>query len=73
MVLFLFQSTGATNIMCVNSVSDGSFYVRKKDRGRGDDKYVRLIEMNMGRDLYLVCYGTVDRLDAAIAKCKITF
>lgn len=72
MVLFSFQSTGTTNIMCVNAVSDGRFYVKKKERGRGDDKYVRLIEMNMGRELYLITYGAVDNMDAMIARCKVS-
>ena len=58
--------------MCVNAVSDGHFYVKKKERGRGDDKYVRLIEMNMGRELYLVTYGAVDNMDAMIARCKVS-
>jgi len=72
MVLFSFQSTGATNIMCVNAISDGRFYVKKKERGRRDDKYVRLIEMNMGRELYLLTYGAVDNLDAMIERCKVS-
>ena len=75
MVLFSFQSTGTTNIMCVNSVSDGRFYVARKERGRKDNKYVRLIEMNMGRELYLLTYGAVDidNLDAMIEMCKVSF
>ena len=73
MVLFSFQSTGTTNIMCVNSVSDGRFYVKRKERGRKDNKYVRLIEMNMGRELYLLTYGAVDNLDALIEMCKVSF
>ena len=31
--LFSFQSTGATNIMTVNSVLNGKAYIRKKVRG----------------------------------------
>lgn len=60
-----FQSTGATNIATVNSITNGRLYGRKKCRGRGV-KHVRIIEMNMVSNnmfcfnyasLYCVCFS----------------
>ena len=48
-----FQSTGSTNITCVNALRELKLFVRKRERGKGDSKHVWAIEMNEGRELYL--------------------
>ena len=45
-----FQSTSSCNITTVNSLNDCRFYVRKKERGRGENKRLWGIEMNEARD-----------------------
>ena len=40
------QSTGSTNIQCVNALSEVMLYIRQRNRGRGDAKRVWGIEMN---------------------------
>ena len=58
-----FQSTGATNIMMVNSTDEVSFFTRMKERGIGDNKHYRIIEDNDGRMIYIFGYGTIDNID----------
>ena len=65
-----FQSTGATNLGSVNSITSGELYAKKKKRGK-EGKYSRYIEMNMARELYLSTYCKVDRLNSYIAKAAI--
>ena len=58
-----FQSTGATNFSTVNALNSVERYIRKKERGRGDNKRTWGIEMNDARELYLKTYCRIDRMD----------
>ena len=58
-----FQSTGGTNIACVNALRELKLYVRERTRGRGDNKRIWAIEMNEGQELYLKSYSGVDKID----------
>ena len=71
--LFSFQSTGATNIMTVNSVLNGKAYIRKKVRGSEGNYYHRILEDNPARTLYLATYGGVDKIDAAIKRAVMFY
>ena len=71
--LVSFQSTGATNIGGVNNLSSCELYVRKKDRGRKDNKYVWAIEQNDARELYLGHYFGIDSADHMIKNAQIKF
>ena len=64
--MFLFQSTGPTNIMTVNSIVSGKAYIRTKIRGHGEKHYVRVLEDNQARTTYLGMYGIIGTIDAAI-------
>ena len=68
-----FQSTGSTNITCVNALRELKLFVRKRERGRGASKRVWAIEMNEGRALYLKTYSGVDKIDQLLKEwgCKI--
>ncbi len=48
-----FQSTGGTNISMVNALSLVDLYVRKCNKGRGQQKRTWGIEMNEARETYL--------------------
>ena len=69
--MFSFQSTGSTNIMTVNSVLSGKAYIRTKVRGRGERKFVRVLEDNQARTNYLAMYGIIDTIDAAVGRYGI--
>ena len=58
-----FQSTGGTNITCVNALSELKLFVRERSKGQGDTKRIWAIEMNEGRELYLKTYSGVDKID----------
>ncbi len=58
-----FQSTGNTNIQCVNALNKVGLYVQEQNRGRGNEKRVWGIETNEAKELYLKLYGGVDKLD----------
>ena len=58
-----FQSTGDTNIQSVNVLSELQLYVRERTKGRGDSKRKWGIEMNEAWELYLKCYGAIDKID----------
>ena len=66
--LFSFQSTGAINIMTVNSVLNGKAYIRKKVRGKEGNYYHRVLEDNPARTMYLATYGAVDKIEPAIKR-----
>ena len=68
-----FQSTGSTNITCVNALRELKLFVRKRERGRGASKRVWAIEMNEARELYLKTYSGVDKIDQLLKEwgCKI--
>ena len=52
-----FQSTGGTNITCVNALSQLKLFVRERSKGQGETKRILAIEMNEGRELYLKTYS----------------
>ena len=66
--LFSFQSTGATNIMTVNSVLNGKGYIQKKVRVRNENYHHHILEDNPACTIYLAIYGAVDKIDAAIKR-----
>ena len=68
-----FQSTSSCNITTVNSLNDCRFYVRKKERGRGENRRLWAIEMNEARDLYLNSYGTWDTIDSLIKSANMYY
>ena len=72
-ILVSFQSTGATNISCVNVLNGVSLYSKVKTRGKGNKKRSWVIEMNEARQFYLGSYGQIDTIDAAIKKCNIFY
>jgi len=71
--LVSFQSTGPTNIAGVNNLSSCELYVKKKDRGRKDNKYVWAIEQNEARETYLGHYFGIDIADHMIKNAQIKF
>ena len=71
--LLPFQSTGATNIITVNSVLNGKSYIRKKVRGNEGNYYHHILEDNPVRTMYLATYGTVDKIDAAIKRAVMYY
>ena len=68
-----FQSTGATNLQCVNSLNRNKRFVKKKERGQSPHKRKWVIEMNDARQLYLSSYGRIDTIDAQIRRCNLNY
>ena len=68
-----FQSTGGTNISCVNALSEVGLYVRERNRGRGENKRRWAIEMNEARDTYLKTYSAVDKIDQTLLNYNINY
>ena len=68
-----FQSTGPTNIMCVNALDKVDRINRVKTRGTGDYQRQWVIEDNHARNLYLGTYSAVDRADHMIRNCQLKF
>ena len=68
-----FQSTSSCNISHVNALSSCSGYIRKKERGRGQNKRKWAIEMNHSRELYLRTYHKIDGLDHMIKNCNMFY
>ena len=68
-----FQSTGSTNIQSVNALPEVQSYVRERQKGRGSGKRKWGIEMNEGRELYLKCYGAVDKVDQMLKDWGIDY
>ena len=59
----LFQSTGSTNIQSINAPPEVQQYEKERERERGNTKRIQGIEMKEGRELYLKCYGLVNKVD----------
>ena len=68
-----FQSTGGTNISCVNSMSEVGLYVHERNRGRGNEKRTWAIEMNEPRETYLKTYSAVDKIDQTLLSYNINY
>jgi len=68
-----FQSTGGTNIQSVNALPELQLYVRERTKGHGDSKRKWGIEMNKARELYLKCYGAVDKIDRMLKDWGIDY
>jgi hypothetical protein len=68
-----FQSTGGTNISCVNSMSKVRLYVHERNRGRGNEKRTWATEMNEPRDTYLKTYSAVDKIDQTLLNYDINY
>ena len=68
-----FQSTGTTNISCVNSLHECGLYVNKRSRGRAEMKRVWAIEMNEARATYLANYSAVDKIDQALKEWHVFY
>ncbi len=58
-----FQSTGGINISMVNALSLVDLYVRKCNKGRGQQKRKWGIEMNEAQETYMKNYSGVDKID----------
>ena len=54
------------HICRVNSLGKVDLYVRSKERGRGNQKRIRGIEMNQARKLYLASYHAIDKIDKMV-------
>jgi hypothetical protein len=68
-----FQSTGPTNLSCVNALNGCHLYAATKQRGRGFCKYKWAIEMNEARELYLATYGKIDTIDHYVQNCDLGY
>eukprot|EP00536_Pseudo-nitzschia_multiseries_P011063 jgi/Psemu1/27745/gm1.27745_g len=68
-----FQSTGSCDLGSVNSLSTNSFFLHRKERGRGNDKRFWAIEMNCVRELYPRTYGKLDQIDSSISRANIGY
>jgi hypothetical protein len=68
-----FQSTSSCNISTVNALNECGMYVRKRERGRGENKRCWGIEMNDARELYLGTYSRIDSIDHLIKNANIFY
>ena len=68
-----FQSTSSCNLSTVNALNVVKADIRKKNRGRGNNKRTWGIEMNDARDLYLGSYGKIDSLDHMIKNTALFY
>eukprot|EP00536_Pseudo-nitzschia_multiseries_P010577 jgi/Psemu1/26386/gm1.26386_g len=68
-----FQITGSCNLGSVNSSSTNSFFLHRKERGRGNGKRFWAIEMNHAQELYLRTYGKLDQIDSSISRANIGY
>lgn len=71
--LVSFQSTGTTNITCINALPSCKLYVTTKEQGQGKNKHKWGIENNEGRELYLSTYWAVDAVDKLIKFANIFY
>eukprot|EP00041_Stephanoeca_diplocostata_P000001 m.12926 g.12926 ORF g.12926 m.12926 type:complete len:802 (+) comp10001_c0_seq2:461-2866(+) len=67
-----FQSTGATNIVSVNSFPKMYTAKRFKKRGRGKNQRKWQIEWNTARALYLAHYNSIDVVDHLVQNCRLS-
>jgi hypothetical protein len=68
-----FQSTSSCNISTVNALSSCHMSIRRRERGRGDNKRYWGIEMNHARTLYLGSYYRIDCIDHLIQNSNIFY
>jgi hypothetical protein len=68
-----FQSTSSCNISTVNALSSCNMSIRRRERGRGDNKRHWGIEMNHARSLYLGSYFRIDCIDHLIQNARIFY
>eukprot|EP00536_Pseudo-nitzschia_multiseries_P008881 jgi/Psemu1/21713/gm1.21713_g len=68
-----FQSTDSCNLGSVNSLSTNSFFLHRKERGRGNDKRFWAIEMNHAQELHPRTYGKLDQIASSISRANIGY
>jgi hypothetical protein len=68
-----FQSTSSCNISTVNALNECSMYVRKRERGRKENKRFWGIKMNDARELYLGTYSRIDSIDHLIKNANMFY
>lgn len=68
-----FQSTSSCNISTVNALNSNSVYIRKRQRGKGNNKRFWGIEMNEARQLYLSTYSRIDSMDHMIKNASMFY
>jgi hypothetical protein len=68
-----FQSTSSCNISTVNALSECGMCVRKRERGRGENKRFGGIEMNDARELYLDTYSRIDSINHLIKNANMFY
>jgi hypothetical protein len=68
-----FQSTSSCNISTVNALSACTMSIRRRERGRGENKRYWGIEMNHARSLYLNSYYRIDCIDHLIQNARIFY
>ena len=66
-----FQSTGSTNISCVNALSECVLRVHQKSLGSDPDKRWYGLEKNQARANYLGLYSSVDSVDHLIKNVEL--
>jgi hypothetical protein len=69
-----FQSTSSCNISTVNALISCNMSIRRRERGRGENKRYWGIEMNHhARSLYLRSYSRIDCIDHLIKNTRIFY
>jgi len=68
-----FQSTSSCNISTVNALNGCNGYVRRRERGRMENKRLWGIEMNESRQLYLGSYSRIDSIDHLIKNTNMFY
>jgi hypothetical protein len=68
-----FQSTSSCNISTINALNECKMEVRRKERGRGDNKRYWGIEMNEARKLYLGTYSRIDSIDHLVKNTNLFY
>jgi hypothetical protein len=68
-----FQSTSSCNISMVNAINNCSMFIRRKERGTGENKRYWGIEMNDARTLYLKSYYRIDCMDHMIKNARLFY
>jgi hypothetical protein len=68
-----FQSTSSCNISMVNAINNCSMFIRRKERGTGENKRYWGIEMNDARTMYLRSYFRIDCMDHMIKNARLFY
>jgi hypothetical protein len=68
-----FQSTSSCNLSTVNAMTTCSMSIRRRERGRGENKRYWGIEMNHARTLYLGSYFRIDCIDHLIQNAQMFY